>query len=317
MNEIEKRVERILNCPLGCAFLLGVEASGLTSKAVAEPENCLRLAAMATDLVRPHSGHNAQSVSEVLEWGSQLEGLARAILEHPATAWWFDPPDLESQLWIYVPSDVNKSWLPPDGAPPGTPNWRRPASPPGGWERYAQKPLGHQTTSTMFGSVSSMLMAYDERVGDYWCSFPLECWELRIRQDVRVYEIHGPESWHELCVKYPAKGTDFEGREDGRLTPDWGAAAEDWDGVHMSLGGLLSCEQTRYESPVGWSKHNFWEAEMTWWLRGLEAAARRLPNHERTDGPTYLTVPVLETEMRAGVPLVQRDGPEPPPLPRL
>ena len=35
MNELEKRVEAILNAPLGCVFMLGVEASGLTPEAAA------------------------------------------------------------------------------------------------------------------------------------------------------------------------------------------------------------------------------------------------------------------------------------------
>ena len=94
------------------------------------------------------------------------------------------------------------------------------------------------------------------RRGTTIAPFPLECWELGIQQGVKVYEVHGAESWHELCVRYPA-----EYKEDGLLVPDWGAAAEDWDGVHMSFGGLISSEQARYESPEGWSMHNWWHAE--------------------------------------------------------
>ena len=46
-----------------------------------------------------------------------------------------------------------------------------------------------------------------------------------------MFEIHGPADWHDLCVRYPAKGT-----EDDRLVPNWGAVAEEWDGVHLSIG---------------------------------------------------------------------------------
>ena len=304
MNELEKRVEAILNAPLGCVFMLGVEASGLTPEAAAAPENCLRLAAMAVDSISPWAAGHAQAVVEALERGGRLGDLARSILEHPASSWWFQPPDLDRQCWIYKPLGLNyDSWLSSAETPTDTANWRRPASPPSNWERYAQKPLGNQVTSTLFGNISSELMAYDERAGDYHCPFPLECWELEIQQDVRVYEVHGAESWHELCVSYPAVY-----KEDGLLVPDWGAAAEDWDGVHMSFGGLLSSEQARYESPEGWSMHNWWHAERTYWLRSLVTTARRLPNYEQTQGSEFLHIPWLEASRIGGTPLVSGDS---------
>lgn len=310
MNETEKRVEQLLDCPLGCVFLLAVDASNLAPEAATAPENCLRLAAACVDVISPWMDGHAEALVEALELGSQLKGLARSILEHPGSVWWFEPPDLDRQLWIYHPPDLSYvSWLSPDGAPPDTASWSRPATPPGRWERYAQKPIGNQQTSTLFGGLSSELMAYDEGAGDYMCHFPLECWELRIQQDVRIYEVRGPDSWHELCVRYPAIDQD-----DGRLVPDWGAAAADWDGVHMSFGGLLSCEQARYESPEGWSMHNWWHSEGTYWLRSISATSQRLPNHERSQGPAYLNPPMLEANKIGRFLLVRRDDPGMPPL---
>ena len=66
---------------------------------------------------------------------------------------------------------------------------------------------------------------------------------------------------------YPARGSD-----DDRLVPDWGAASADWDAVHLSLGGLLAGDQNRRESPEGWSMHEFWHTETTFWLLGLDVA---------------------------------------------
>ena len=121
------------------------------------------------------------------------------------------------------------------------------------WERYAQKPLPPHTSTLMEGGVSSIVVAYDERSGDYWCDFPLACWLLQMPPTARIYEIDGPESWHNLCLRYPARGDD-----DDRMVPNWGAAAEDWDGIHLSFWGLLTCEQVRYESTAGWSQQEFW-----------------------------------------------------------
>ena len=112
-------------------------------------------------------------------------------------------------------------------------------------------------------------------LGDYWCDFPLVCWHLCMPPEARIYEVDGPESWHNLCVQYPTRA-----RDDDRLVPNWGAAAEDWDGIHLSFGGLLTCEQVRHESPAGWSKHEFWHAELTHWINRLPFNAQRLPDHD-------------------------------------
>ena len=109
--------------------------------------------------------------------------------------------------------------------PPGATRWGRPSDPPSLWERYAQKPLTPCTSTLMEGGVSSIVVAYDERSGDYWCDFALACWLLQMASTARIYEIDGPESWHNLCLCYPAEGDD-----DDRLVPNRGAAAADWVG---------------------------------------------------------------------------------------
>ena len=170
---------------------------------------------------------------------------ARALIEHPIPAWWFDDVDLRAQAWLSIHGTLDKFIY---GTPPDTMAWRRPGNPSRPWERYAQKPYGNQNTSTLHGPyLTSELLACDERVGDYRCEFPLAWWSICFLEDVRVFEIHGPADWHDLCVRYPARGT-----EDDRLVPNWGAVSEEWDGVHLSLGGLLTAEQNRFESPAGW-----------------------------------------------------------------
>ena len=85
--------------------------------------------------------------------------------------------------------------------------------------------------------------------------------------------------------------------------PDWGAAAEDWDGVHVSLGGLLTTEQVRYESKGGVSMLLFTESELTYWLRGFPSDAERLPDRDRKDGPTSIEWPKANPIRRRGTPL--------------
>ena len=307
MSDAEKRIEQLLNSPIGCAFLIEVEAHGLTPEAVVPPEHCLWVVARAVDLLRQHTdGHDAVEAA-ALAHGPRLRPLARAFLEHPGVPWWFEPLDPARQVWIAG-----------ELGPLDTGAWQRPASPPTRWERYAQKPIGNQCTSTLVGDTSSLLVAHNQRVGDYWGAFPMECWELRISPDVRVFQVHGPEDWHQLCVRYPARGTNPQGKEDGRLTPDWGAAARDWDGVHLSIGGLLTAEQVRCESPQGWSELEFWHAEQTFWLRNVSTGARRLPDWEERDLPESLALtgcdsplvtphPLEAVRSHSGTPLIRFD----------
>ena len=286
MQEIEKRTKAILDSPLGCAFMMGVYESAIEPEALAAPELSLRLAAESIGLVEHFRSDHEIAVAEALEYGKGLGPLTRAVLEHHGTSWWFEPIDLGRQLWI------GKGIASPDTASPDTASWHPPPDPPSRWEVYAQQPAGVQNTSTLFGEHCSLLMAYDVRAGDYWREYPLACWKLQIAPDVKVYEVLGAEDWHQLCVQYPAR------RRDGGLTVNWGAAARDWDGVHLSLGGLLSGEQAGYESAVGWSLLDFWHAEQTFWFRSLESVSERLPDHERTESTIQFRYPITLGDTR-------------------
>ena len=275
--DTDQRVQAMIDSPLGCLFLLDVDAIGLTPEALAAPGTCFWLAAEEISLLDVNnSSGNPFIVAEVLERGKALAPLARAVVEHPGTSWWFADLDLTHQVWIAH-----------YGVPPDTKGWTPPSSPPDRWERYAQKPRGIQYTSTIQSTESSLLISNDARAGDFMWKVPLECWNLQVHSEVRVYEIHGPRDWHELCVKYPATGSINEDQVN-RLVPDWGAAASDWDAVHLSFGGLLTCEQRVYDVGGDWTKHGTWHAEMTFWLTSIDTSANRLPDHYGANRPAVL-----------------------------
>ena len=277
MANADTRVEDLLNSLVGCAFLVTLVETGIAPEDLEDPKVSLRLAASAADSVdRFHTDYH-MIAAKLPTLAREKAAQARAVIEHPSTAWWFDDIDLKAQAWLSIHGTLTKFIY---GTPPDTLAWRRPENPSRGWERYAQKPYGNQNTSTQYGPLlTSQLIAYDERVGDYLCEFPLAWWSIRFLEEVRVFEIHGPSDWHSLCVGYPAIGTD-----DDRLVPNWGAVAQEWDGVHLSLGGLLTAEQHRYESPVGWTMLEFWYAEQTYWLRALKTETERQPDFDRGMG---------------------------------
>jgi len=102
---------------------------------------------------------------------------------------------------------------------------------------------------------------------------PFARYRLTIAPTARIYEIDGPNAWRRLCTRYPTAG------EDARLVPDWSAVADEWDGVHLTLGGLLTAEQVHVEGPEeGWTEHWGWDAEQTVWLRDVFTDAMRLPD---------------------------------------
>lgn len=275
MVNTDTQVEDLLNSLIGCAFLVMLIETGLSPEDLEDPKVTLRLAASAAESVYRFNADHDLLAAELPPLAREKAAQARAVIEHPGTAWWFDDIDLNAQAWIYVEAPDKFIY----GTPPDTMAWQQPQNPSGPWERYAQKPLGNQVTSTLYGPhLTSELMAKDERVSDYISKFPLTWWSIRFLEEVRVFEIHGPADWHNLCVRYPA-----EDRQ-GRLVPNWGAVAEDWDGVHLSLGGLLTAEQNRYESPAGWTMQDAWHAEQTYWLRALKTESERQPDFEEGMG---------------------------------
>jgi hypothetical protein len=70
---------------------------------------------------------------------------------------------------------------------------------------------------------------------------------LRLRPELRICEINGPEDWADLCCHYPLDVTasqrsdwfETTGRKGRWVIPDWSRVAEDFDGVHVSLAGHL------------------------------------------------------------------------------
>ena len=278
-----------MKSPVGCHFLLTLVESGLSPEVFADPKVSLSLAAVSAESVNIywHEKHIHRRITKELSYlAREKAAQARAVIEHPGTAWWFEDIDLNAQAWV----SIHRTSPPLKfiyGTSSNTMEWERPRNPSSEWERYGQKPFSNQVTSTLYGPhLTSQLVAYTDadRVGDYMCEFPLAWWSVRFLEEVRVFEIHGPADWYELCVRYPAKHT-----EDSRLVPNWGAVAEEWDGVHLSFGGFLTAEQNRHEAiggwKAGWSMLDFWHAEQTYWLRPMKTETERQPDFHEDMGP--------------------------------
>lgn len=71
---------------------------------------------------------------------------------------------------------------------------------------------------------------------------------VTVPHDVTVYEVDGPQSWAELCRRYPLEVTASRrhdwyrttGQDSRWVQPDWSRAADDLDGVHLTVAGYLT-----------------------------------------------------------------------------
>lgn len=298
--DVDAKLDELTASPLGCAFLLIMNESGISADVAATPSVSLRALADAVSETSIWQPLYPRVAEFILSRGGQLRDLARAILESPAIDWWFAPIDRDAQTWAApyrAPADV---------APTPT-MFNAPKRPMTRWEQWANKSENGLYTSTLLDDRTAMLSALDSGMAsDLMISYPVRSWRLRAAAAARVYEIHGPLDWHRLCARYPAQGLldasdepaviqnenvypllRVEGEArcatsiDRLLAPNWAAVAADWDGVHMTFGGLLTCDKARVASTAGWSMNRFWDLEQTLWLKWAFGALERLLDHER------------------------------------
>ena len=321
----DRRAAELCASPTGCTFLLYAGSGVLSAEAVAEPVIAAQIAATAVGETIYFRGDHERIVAAVLAEGPGLLPFARAIMAHPAASRWFAPLDRSTQEWLgstgaepphlvgsadvhSPPTDWERFAQEPttgivtatgvgvmskaiadlvydaayvwEGQTPPYP-LRRPD-----WQRYVPWSEGDAVPAG-FGEVSPELAALLYHGGDHHLGkSPLVRYRLHAAEQLRVYEVDGPQAWHHLCVQYPIEG------RDGRLVPDWSAFVEEWDAVHLSLGGLLTADQVRVESVAGWTELEMWEFEQTRWLRWRFDAIERMPDPTGFDAaPTPLPLP--------------------------
>lgn len=250
--------------PTGCAFLLVVEENDLAPAVAADLYVAMNISAVAVNALDMWESDSSTRVNVALDNGPRLMSLAREILEQPAAISWFAPVDRAAQ-WVILGDERDLAPL----------ELETPVSPPSEWERYAQKPAGAEYSSTVAHNACAILAAMEHQAGDFYQAFPIRRVHLRALPTARVFEINSPQGWHHLATRYPA------GDDEGRIVPDWGLVAGDWDAVHLSLGGLLTAQLVRVEGPAGVTELQGWDSEQTAWLRWSFDEVERLPDLDR------------------------------------
>jgi hypothetical protein len=205
----------------------------------------------------PHASDYQQRVNALLTRAPFLKRAAEQLLDAPGTTDWF--ADLD---WIH------QIWISPDDRPLTRLSFRPDLRPFG---QGVPKPMRALWTSTSIGTYPGSWITY-LRWGEDRRQPPYHPWQLEIAPTARVYEVQGPEAWHALCLAYPLRGLD------NHIMPNWERVAHTWDGVHLSVGGLLTTEQVCWSTPQGLAQLTGWGMESTVWLQWVFTQINQLPD---------------------------------------
>lgn len=275
MDIDSESIDQLARSPLGAAFLMVAKESGLPPEEIAEPENCLQIAAVASDWISVwRGGDYGRTKQHVLERGREFASFGRDIIAAGDCGWWTAPA--VATLQVYSPRTE-------EATEPTPADIRGPESTTGiahGWEQYAQKPKTLITASCL-GGTSSILVGISHGSDDWYFvrrEGPIPAWTLSIAAQARVFEVLGPAQWHELCTRYPAVVDHSGSPAYGLLVPDWSAVRQDWDGVHLTFFGWLCAAQNRFTDGDGASMHWAWDAESTVWLRWVFSSVSSWPD---------------------------------------
>ncbi len=119
-------------------------------------------------------------------------------------------------------------------------------------------------------------------------SGPPHAWKVTVTESARVLEINSPAAWFALAHAYPGAREAFRYSPQysprivrpagsSRLDPDWSKVSQDWDGVHVSVGGWMTAEDVPYESAGVTTELRGWNMESTVWFRWSFSSVEPLP----------------------------------------
>jgi hypothetical protein len=179
------------------------------------------------------------------------ERLARGIVTSTAAKWWSVGCGARPQVWIGREFSAPAAGI----ASPG----------------LAGKPTtAIWTSSAVAGLPSAWWSVLKDGADSAPPEGPQAIWRLTPHPDARVFEIRTPADWGWLCEAFPGPAVD------GWVTPGWETAKEVFDGIHLTVEGLIRCQGAAVETAHGIAKLDHWDAESTAWLRWSVASLERL-----------------------------------------
>jgi hypothetical protein len=267
----QERVDLVLASPTAAAMFVCAHAEGLTAENLADPATAMEVASTAMNKLNPWSGQAVYERAAALDKVNGLRDLVAAVVGDTRNTWWWLDLQRERQLWV---SDITLD--PAAFVLPVPTKYTR-------WMIYAQHPNYADCidTSTELDVAPAQVRSglHNELAGavvtDWNPSYPLRQASITVSDTARVYEIHQPQAWRELALRY-ADLDEYAGPDANLLSsagidhgpaPLWHRVAADWDGVHLSFFGLLTTLYTPLTHDGIATTLWAWLSERTLWLR--------------------------------------------------
>lgn len=286
-NDEQSRLEDALRAPLMIAVLLAAERADLPLERVVSPAVSFRLAASALSELSPFRADFDHNLAWLLARRERVQPFAERLLSAAAATWWWEPMDPDRQVWSRTGGTADH---------PSAVDVARPTLPVGearrlwAWENYAHKPSRVIQTSTLgTNGETSFLVATHLQVPDIIGPREnIDRSSMPMRRPVRVFEINGPADWHRLATTHRSE-VDLRSwgltHDVDRVVPRWSKVEKRWDGVHLSLGGLLLATEVAHESDAGLTRLWAWESEQNRWLSWVFGAPVPQPRAFPSNGP--------------------------------
>jgi hypothetical protein len=242
---VSSRAADLLASPIGLQLLSLIDTLG--------DEN---LSVVFSRLRIEYSRYRGDYEDYVARLRSEAAGLAK--LAHRISverASWWQPLDPRAQVWASpAPAEPREKEFAVDLQP---------------MQPEAPKPLHALWTSTLGRDLVSPWLEHPENFRQV-----NRIWRLTVTPGVRVAEIHSAADWWRLTTsnrgQEPGHVFNVRAQNAGpfaRMDPNWTRIAEDWDGVHLSIGGYLTAEDVTYEKDGVTTELRGWNMESTVWLR--------------------------------------------------
>jgi hypothetical protein len=120
--------------------------------------------------------------------------------------------------------------------------------------------MGLYTSTGVFGTFGMWLCYLELNRGSSLFPLPWTVWSLEIDPGARVLEINTATAWVEFVALEPV-------RRHGLLHPNWKAAGNRWDGVHMTISAIAATQGVAFVAGSDVVAPTYWDVESTLWLR--------------------------------------------------
>lgn len=173
--------------------------------------------------------------------GEQVPGVAAQLYESAGASAWGDTLSLGAQSCTAMHGNPTDGWQ-----SVGTSEALH----------LAPKPRGGLWTSTLIDNSNSAWSLFPEsRRSQLWTPV------ADVTSSVVVLELNRPSHWVALCRSYPRS------MQNGMVNPDWVKVANDYDAVHLTMGGLLSIQLAALIVDGERTVMSGWDVESTCWLK--------------------------------------------------